>query len=97
MNMYNMMATFWDIWHGGIKQTALVIMAICALFIILVVLFQPGNSSGVSALSGSSETFLTKNKGKTTEYKMKKLTVISGIIFAVMSIAFAVVALFATL
>ena len=97
MNMYNMMATFWDIWHGGIKQAVLVVMAICALFIILVVLFQPGNSSGVSALTGSSETFLTKNKGKTTEYKMKKLTVISGVIFAVLCIVFAVVALFASL
>lgn len=92
MDMYSMMANFWNIWHGGLKIALLVIMAICALFIVLVVLFQPGNSSGVSALSGSSETFLTKNKGKTTEYKMKKLTVISGIIFAVLSIVFAIIA-----
>lgn len=97
MGMNNLMATFWDIWHGGVRQAALAIMAICALFIILVVLFQPGNSSGVSALSGSSETFLSKNKGKTTEYKMKKLTVISGVIFAVLSIIFAVVAYYASL
>lgn len=92
MDMYSMMANFWNIWYGGLKIALLVVMAICALFIVLVVLFQPGNSSGVSALGGSSETFLTKNKGKTTEYKMKKLTVISGIVFGVLSIVFAIIA-----
>ncbi len=96
MNMMNMlMANFWTIWHDYIKIVALVIMAICALFIILVVLFQPGNSTGVGALGGQTETFLGKNKSKTFEHKMKKLTVISGIIFGVLCVAFAIVALFA--
>ena len=70
-------------------------MALCALFIILVVLFQPGNSSGVSALGGQSETFLSKNKSKTFEHKMKKLTVIASIIFAVLCIVFAIIIQFA--
>ncbi|HCH73563.1 MAG TPA: preprotein translocase subunit SecG [Clostridiales bacterium] len=72
-------------------------MSVCAIFIILVVLFQPGNSSGVSALGGQTETFLGKNRSKTFEHKMKKLTVISGIVFAVLCIAFAIVALFANM
>ena len=95
MNIYDMLMTnsggFMNVWHGGLKQVALVVMAIAALFIILVVLFQPGNSSGVSALGGQTETFLGKNKSKTFEHKMRKLTVISGIIFAVLSIVFAIV------
>ncbi len=99
MNMLNMlMATsgdaLWTIWHGWVKYIFLAIMAICAIFIILVVLFQPGNSSGVSALGGQTETFLGKNKSKTFEHRMKKLTVISSIIFVVLCIVFAVVALF---
>ena len=67
------------------------IMAICALFIILVVMFQPGNSSGIGALGGTTETFLGKNKSKTFEHKMKVLTVISGIFFAVLAVAFAII------
>ena len=70
-------------------------MAICALFIILVVLFQPGNSSGVGALGGQTETFLGKNRSKTFEHKMKKLTVISGIVFGILCVVFAIVAFFA--
>lgn len=93
---YILMASggFWDVWPI-IKIVALVVMAVCALFIILVVLFQPGNSSGVSALGGTTETFLGKNRSKTFEHKMKKLTVISGIVFAILCVAFAIVALFA--
>ena len=99
MNLSNLLMAsggFWNVWPI-IKVIVLVIMALCALFVIAVVLFQPGNSSGISALTGTSETFLTKNKGKTTEYKMKKLTVISSIIFTVLCIVFAIVTFFASL
>ncbi len=91
---------FWNVWHGPqgwVKFVALGIMAVCALFIILVVLFQPGNSSGVGALGGQTETFLGKNKSKTFEHRMKRLTVISSIIFAVLCVAFSIVAVFANM
>lgn len=99
MNMLNMLMAsggFWNIWPV-IKIVALVVMALCAIFIILVVMFQPGNSSGVGALGGQTETFLGKNKSKTFEHRMKKLTVISSVIFGVLCIAFAIVAYFAAL
>lgn len=97
MEMLTMlMANFWTIWYDYIKYIALAVMALCAIFIILVVIFQPGNSSGVSALGGQTETFLSKNKSKTFEHKMKKLTVIAGIVFLVLCIAFAIVAYFAS-
>ncbi len=91
----NIMATggFWNVWPV-IKIIALIIMALCAIFIILVVLFQPGNSSGLGALGGTTETFLGKNKNKTFEHKMRKLTVVSGIVFTVLAVVFAIVASF---
>lgn len=98
MNMMNMLAAsggFWNVWNPTLRIIALVIMSICALFIILVVLFQPGNSTGVGALGGQTETFLGKNKSKTFEHKMKKLTVVSGIVFGILCVVFAIVALFA--
>ena len=99
MNVMNMLLAsggFWNVWPV-IKIVALVVMALCALFIILVVLFQPGNSQGIGALGGQTETFLGKNKSKTFEHKMKKLTVISGIVFAILCVAFAIVAMLASL
>lgn len=86
MDSYQPGDAIWNVWYGGLCQVICAIMALCAIFIILVVLFQPGNSSGVSALGGQTETFLGKNKSKTFEHKMKKLTVISSIIFVVLCI-----------
>ena len=88
--MLNLLASFGNIWAYA-KIVLLAIMLVCALFIILVVMFQPGNSTGISAFNGQSETFLTKNKSKTFEHKMRKLTVISGIVFGVLSIVFLIV------
>lgn len=100
MDMLSMLMAsggFWTMWHDFIKYIVLAVMAVCAIFVILVVLFQPGNSSGVGALGGQTETFLGKNKSKTFEHRMKKLTVVSSIVFAVLCIAFAVVAYFAAM
>ena len=83
---------FWNTWFWA-KWVLLGIMAVCAIFIIFVVMFQPGNSSGIGALGGQTETFLEKNKGKTFEHKMRKLTVISSIIFAILCVVFAIVSL----
>jgi preprotein translocase subunit SecG len=88
-------SAFNNMWHGWAKFVLLAIMAVCAIFVIFVVICQPGNSSGVGALGGQTETFLGKNKSKTFEHRMRKLTVISSIIFAVLCVVFAVVALIA--
>lgn len=66
----------------------LALMAVCALVAIVIVLFQPSNSSGIDALGGSSETFFGKNKGKSMESKMKKWTTICLIVLAVLAIIF---------
>ena len=62
------------------------LMAIAAVALVLLVLMQPANSAGIDARGGSSETFFGKNKGKSTEAKMKKWTWICLAILAVLSI-----------
>ncbi len=76
-----------------LSTICLVLSIIAAIFVIIVVIMQPGNSNGIGAVSGSSETFYGKNKGKTLESKMKKLTVIAVIVLAVCMIAFYVLSI----
>ena len=71
----------------------LIVMLVCALVAIIIVLFQPGNSTGIDALGGSSETFFGKNKGKSMESRMKKWTVISLVALSVCAIVFFVLQL----
>ncbi len=61
---------------------------LCAIFLIIVVMMQPGNSNGIDALGGSSDTFYGKNKSKTIESKLRILTVISVGVLVVLMIAF---------
>lgn len=66
----------------------IVAMFIAAVAAIIFVLLQDGNSNGIDALGGSSDTFYGKNKGKTTESKMKKWTYITLAVLAVLAIIF---------
>lgn len=79
-NLYNL--------HMGLSVTLIILMAIVAITAIVLVLFQPSNSSGIDALGGSSETFFGKNKGKSIEARMKKWTWICLAILAVLAVAF---------
>ena len=79
---------FWPTFILITKWVMLGLTGLCGIFIICVVLFQPGSSSGLGALGGQTETFLSKNKGKTMDSKMKKYTVIAGILMAVFCISF---------
>lgn len=64
------------------------LMFLSAIAAIILVLLQPGNSTGIDALGGSSETFFGKNKGKSMEVKMKKWTIVCLVILVLFSIAF---------
>ena len=74
--------------HDVVIIVLLVLMMLCAIAAIILVLFQPGNSQGIDALGGSSETFFGKNKGRSLESKMKRWTVISLIVLTLFSIVF---------
>ena len=69
----------------------IVVMALSALAAIILILLQQGNSTGIDALGGSSETFFGKNKGKSLESKMKKWTIICLVVLLIFSVIYFVV------
>lgn len=62
--------------YVGLSIALIVLMGVAALAAIILVMLQPGNSQGIDALGGSSETFYGKNKGRSTESKLKLATYI---------------------
>ncbi len=77
-----------------------VVLYIClfvaAAVAIILILFQPSNSEGIQGITGSSETFFGKNKGRSIESKMKKWTWICLIVITVLAIASYAISLVAT-
>ena len=64
-------------------QTALTIVhVILSIILIAVVLFQSGKSAGLSgSIAGGAETFFGKNKARTLDGILGKLTAVVAILF----------------
>ena len=64
-----------------------ILQLLCALAVVLVVLFQSGKSAGLSgAIGGISETFAAKNKGRSLDAKLAKATKWVAIAFVVLTL-----------
>jgi len=59
-----------------------VLLIVASLLITVVVLLQEGKNAGLSgAIAGGAETFFGKNKGRTIEQKLVKVTKFISIFF----------------
>ena len=57
------------------KLVLSIIDMLAALFLVAVVLLQSGKSAGLSgAIAGGADTFLSKNKAKSWDAKLAKMT-----------------------
>ena len=75
-----------------LKYIVLAMYIIICITLIIVATMQTKDSSGASAtITGSSTSnFYEKNKGRTKEGKLKRLTIILGIAFIVSSVALSI-------
>ena len=67
-----------------------VLQVIVSLILIVVVLMQPGKTNGFSGImstGGASESFYSKNKSRTSEARLVRITIVCAIIFTALSIA----------
>ena len=72
---------------SGLIIATLVVQIILSLILVVVVLFQSGNQTGLSgSIAGGAETFFGKNKGRTLDAKLKKWTSIVAVLFLISSI-----------
>jgi preprotein translocase subunit SecG len=65
-----------------VKTLVTIAHILVSLTVMISVLMQPSKVQGLSsAISGGAETFFGKNKARTQEGKLKKITTISMILF----------------
>ena len=50
------------------------LLALFAILIIIVVILQEGNQKGVGVVSGGADTFFSKNKARSIDAKLARLT-----------------------
>lgn len=60
---------------SGIKIALTIIQVVSAASLVGIVLFQSGKNAGLSgAIAGAADSFMSKNKAKTIDAKLAKLT-----------------------
>ena len=69
-----------------LKTIATIIYIIVCIAIVIVVLMQEGKSAGLGAISGMAETYWGKNKGRSMEGNLVKITKYLAIGFMLISI-----------
>lgn len=71
-----------------LKNIVTVVYVINCLVLIVICLMQSKEDEGASGaiVGGSSSSFYEKNKGRTKEGRLKKWTIILGVLFAILTI-----------
>ena len=74
------------------KLALTVIQVLLSVALIAIVMLQSGKSAGLSgAIAGGADTFLSKNKAKSLDAKLAKMTKWVAIAFIVLTLALSVI------
>jgi preprotein translocase subunit SecG len=75
-----------------LKLILSIVLVLCDLALIAVVMLQSGKSAGLSgAIAGGADTFLSKNKAKSVDAKLAKMTKWVAIAFMVLALIISLV------
>ena len=69
-----------------LKTILTVVSIIISLILIVVIMLQEGKSAGLGAISGAADTYWGKNKGRSMEGILVKITRVCVILFLVLAV-----------
>lgn len=70
---------------GALKIVLTILFIIVCVVLVVLVLMQEGKSAGLGTISGAAETYWGKNKGRSMEGLLVKLTKLMAVSFILLS------------
>ncbi len=70
---------------SAVRTILLIVFIVVSLILAVLVLMQEGKSAGLGAISGAAETYWGKNKGRSMEGTLVKLTKVLAVLFFVLA------------
>lgn len=71
---------------GKLRFVLTILFIVDCLALVVVVLMQEGKAAGLGAISGAAETYWGKNKGRSMEGMLVKLTKIFAVAFILLAV-----------
>lgn len=69
-----------------LKMIATIAYIVICIALVIVVLMQEGKTTGLGALGGAADTYWSKNKGRSQEGMLIKITRVLAILFVALSV-----------
>ena len=70
---------------GALKIVVTIIFIIVCIALTVLVLMQEGKAAGLGSISGAAETYWGKNKGRSMEGLLVKLTKVCAVLFILLA------------
>lgn len=71
---------------AALRIVLTIILILVSIAFTAIVLMQEGKSAGLGAISGAAETYWGKNKGRSMEGALVKITKVLGVVFMLLAI-----------
>lgn len=71
---------------SGVRIFLYVVFMLICVALTFIVLAQEGKSAGLGAISGMADTYWGKNKGRSMEGKLQKVTIALCVLFMVIAL-----------
>ena len=71
---------------GALKIVLTVFFIVVCIALVVLVLMQEGKAAGLGAISGAAETYWGKNKGRSMEGMLVKLTKVLAVAFILFAV-----------
>ncbi len=68
------------------KTILAIVFIVISIVITIIVLMQEGKSAGLGAISGAAETYWGKNKGRSMEGTLNKISTVLVVLFMVLAL-----------
>ena len=64
-----------------LRLLATIVYIVVCVLLVIVVLMQEGKDAGFGSLSGQVDSYVKKNRGRTREGQLERITVVLGVLF----------------
>lgn len=71
---------------GALRIILTILFILICIALVVLVLLQEGKSAGLGAISGAAETYWGKNKGRSMEGQLVKITKILAVSFILLAV-----------
>lgn len=74
-----------EVYMAVLKTILTIVFIVVCVALVIVVLMQEGKSAGLGSISGAAETYWGKNKGRSMEGILVKITKVLAVLFMVLA------------